>query len=223
VGPRGSQSQDPPLQKSQGRATRRDKAVDFISALVETPLRAYDGRASQRASVRLTNCHLETWLYYVFIEMIALGFVLASIEAFVNGRPWFISLICLVCGLICFLAGIKWPKIKLLVGARVASSVDRIAHDSRYRSGLILLLMGCVAILYRHSLRSDLDTYAMPRSITDKQAKDLRDYLSQREAHAITVKVNPVGERPANTQENCLVLLSVRIGTQRSVPPTVPR
>jgi hypothetical protein len=43
-----------------------------------------------------------------------------------------------------------------------------------------------------NSLRSDIDTYVIPRTITKSQADDLREYLSHRDKYAVTVKVNPV-------------------------------
>lgn len=43
-----------------------------------------------------------------------------------------------------------------------------------------------------NALRTDIDTYVMPRSVTQKQADDLREYLSHHDKYALTVKVNPL-------------------------------
>ena len=43
-----------------------------------------------------------------------------------------------------------------------------------------------------NALRSDIDTYILPRTITQKQAEDLREYLSHHDKYAVTVKVNPL-------------------------------
>ena len=55
---------------------------------------------------------------YVFLEMIALGFALGSVDSLMSGKPWYVTTGSLVLGIACFLAGIKWAKIKqkLLVG-----------------------------------------------------------------------------------------------------------
>jgi hypothetical protein len=42
------------------------------------------------------------------------------------------------------------------------------------------------------AIRNDIDTYVLPRTITQKQADDLREYLSRHEKYAMTVKVNPL-------------------------------
>jgi hypothetical protein len=45
---------------------------------------------------------------------------------------------------------------------------------------------------YVHSLRNDLDTYGMPRTVTEKQSAVLHGCLSHHQPYAATVKVNPL-------------------------------
>jgi hypothetical protein len=54
--------------------------------------------------------------------------------------------------------------------------------------------MALTAVFYVRRLRSDLDTYVMPRVVTAKQADELRDFLSLHAACSVTVKVNPLDE-----------------------------
>jgi hypothetical protein len=131
---------------------------------------------------------------YVFIEMIALGFVLYAIEeAFKEHPSWIKVGIAVVLGILFFLVGVNWAKLKGRINFTWLRRIESVASDYRYRYGLGLLLIavGSVyTVVSLHSLRSDFDTYVMPRTITQKQADDLREYLSHHEAHAVTVKVN---------------------------------
>lgn len=105
---------------------------------------------------------------YVFIEMIALGFVLVAITA-------------LVLAIVFFLVGIKWTSLKSRIWPTWAERIDRAAGDYRFRYGLPLLLVGAAGIYtisYLQSLRNDLDMYVMPRVVTEKQAAALRTALS---------------------------------------------
>lgn len=129
---------------------------------------------------------------YNFLEMIALAFVFGAVDTLVANRPWFIWAGCFALAFLFFLAGIKWPHIKNKIGIPFSTRLERVANDSRYRAGLALLLIGCVGIygiLYVHSLRRDLDTYAMPRTVTPKQSEILREHLSP-EPHAVTIQYN---------------------------------
>jgi hypothetical protein len=48
---------------------------------------------------------------YVFLEMVALGFVLDAVDAFMRGDPWWKWVGATVIGLIFFVGGLKWPSI----------------------------------------------------------------------------------------------------------------
>jgi hypothetical protein len=128
-----------------------------------------------------------------FLDYVALACIFGCVEAVISNRLWAAGG-AFVAAILFHIVGIKWPKVKIKVGRRFSSGIDRLAHDSRYRSILTMLLIGCIGlyVLFTlHSLRRDLDTYATPRSITERQARDLRDYLSRHESHPITVRANP--------------------------------
>jgi hypothetical protein len=85
--------------------------------------------------------------------------------------------------LVFFLTIISWNEIKLR------------AFNSRYRTFAAIFIFPSFAtysITYMNALRSDIDTYVIPRTITQKQADDLREYLSHHDKYAVTVKVNPL-------------------------------
>jgi hypothetical protein len=93
------------------------------------------------------------------------------------------------------IAGVVWPRVKATLRVRYSkfvSRVEQIAGDYRYRTGAVFLLLGyftASAGMYMHSLRSDIDMYITPRSITQTQSEKLRDYLSKYEANAVSVRV----------------------------------
>ena len=49
---------------------------------------------------------------YVFLEMVALGFVFAAIDTAVAGKRLLLSIALFGCAVIFFFAGIKWPTLK---------------------------------------------------------------------------------------------------------------
>ncbi len=133
---------------------------------------------------------------FAVFELFALAFAFEGAARLLDGK-YAVGLLAVAVSIFFFIAGLKWPYIKLKTGSRFAFAIDRLANDSRYRLAAILLVgfyIGISSLLYVHSLRRDLDWYVMPRSISEKQADDLREYLSHREAHAVTVKVNSLDQ-----------------------------
>jgi hypothetical protein len=133
----------------------------------------------------------------IFLDVVASPFVIAAVQALISGRPWYVWTGYAAAGLSIGLLGFYWVRIRQRTRARLMLAIDRVAASQRFRRGCVmvaLVLIGSYLIIYLHSLRSDLDTYVMPRVVTDRQARDLRDYLSHHEAHALTVKVNPLDE-----------------------------
>lgn len=130
---------------------------------------------------------------FVLCEGIALFCATQAMQRMLDGRPLFEIVIAWVLCVSFFIIGIKWSKIKLKITPRLASHVNRIATDPRYWMTAIMLVFFYFAIsgiIYLRSLRNDLDTYVMPRTVTTEQADQLREYLSGYEAHAVTVKIN---------------------------------
>jgi hypothetical protein len=127
-----------------------------------------------------------------FLDIFALGCGLEACAALFNGKSlWLVA--GGVAGAVGFhLLGTKWPVIKLRLWPRLASGIEAIASNRSYRFGALALVVGYFAfagLLYIHDLRSDLNAYAMPRTITEKQANRLRDYLSRYPVYAVTVRV----------------------------------
>jgi len=130
---------------------------------------------------------------YVFIEMIALGFVLYSIEEAFKDKPsWAKFAIALALGLIFFILGVKWTTLKTKIHFSLAGRIDRLANDYRYRYGLALFLIGIFStyvLISINSLRRDFDTRFGQRKISKQEVERLRDYLSRHESSAITIRV----------------------------------
>jgi hypothetical protein len=110
-----------------------------------------------------------------------------GIIAFIEGRYWLgTTSSCVAIAL--YTARHYWTQVKLRVGHRFAAYLDRVANDSRYRWGAVILLMLYPVIsgsLYVVNLRHDLDMYVMPRAVTSEQAKVLQEYLSRFEPQRV--------------------------------------
>ncbi len=76
-------------------------------------------------------------------------------------------------------AGVQWPNIKAKLSRRIqnfGSGIEHIASDYRYRTGAILTVLLGIAIAlssFLQSLRKDVDTYLIPRTLTEAQSKEL--------------------------------------------------
>jgi hypothetical protein len=74
---------------------------------------------------------------------------------------------------------------------------DRVSKRP-IRTPLFVFASALISIFIGHTISQVVTTqvavtkYVLPRGVTEKQANDLRDYLSRREAHSVTVKVNPL-------------------------------
>jgi hypothetical protein len=132
-----------------------------------------------------------------FLDIYALGFGLEACGALFLGKSWGWVALGVVGSVFFHLLGTKWSAIKSRLWPGLGLAIERIANDRRYRIASYVLVVGYFIVsglIYVHTLRSDLDTYVMPRSIADKQANDLRAYLSHHEPHSVTVKFNSLDE-----------------------------
>jgi hypothetical protein len=123
------------------------------------------------------------------------------------GKSFALGISAIIVAILLFVAGINLPSSHLFSGSLIAvavlvflttiiswSEIKRRAYNPKYRRAVITFIIisfGVYVITYMTSLRSDIDTYVIPRTISQKQADDLRDYLSQHEPHSVTVKVIP--------------------------------
>jgi len=126
------------------------------------------------------------------LDYIALAFMFCLVEALMSREPW-VAVGALVTAVMVHVVGVKWPKIKLRTPPHYTFWLDRVASDHRYRRALILLLLSCgvmYEMAYVHSLRNDLNTYGMPRTVTEKQSAVLRRCLSHHQPYVATVKVS---------------------------------
>lgn len=150
---------------------------------------------------------------YLFLEMIALGFVLAAVDTGVNGKPLQVWGSCLVAGLVFFVLGVKWAAIRQSISLQLVQIIESIAHftplivlgacayvaitrsDTTYRFGALGFATGYIVIgstLYVRRIRRDLDRYAMPRRLTDTQRSRLRSKLTAGAGRAIRIHVDPL-------------------------------
>jgi hypothetical protein len=140
---------------------------------------------------------------YLFFEMLALAFLFAAVDALIGSKPWYISAGSLALAVLFYLTGLKWPIVRSTIGSRLLFSVFlasvvllslSVLRWPSIKPGFVKVLGGCIAaycILYVRSLRGDIQMYVMPRTITNRRAEELREYLSGRGPHTLTVKVSP--------------------------------
>lgn len=88
---------------------------------------------------------------YIFLEMIALGFALEAVTSFMHGDIWWKWTGALALGVLFLLAGVKWLQIKMTIGQRLASSLERIASDRLYRRTIYSVIV--IAFLVSFSFR----------------------------------------------------------------------
>jgi hypothetical protein len=179
---------------------------------------------------------------YIFLEMIALGFVLTAVDSFVNGNPLTVWGGCFVGGFVFFLAGIYWPKISSVLGERLIEITEwlagygavlvlgvalyiAIAHPE-YRKNAIGFATACILVwccIYVQTLRRDMDRYAMPRWLSTRQKRKMRATLIREQRHLITVHVDPNDtEARAYADHFYRFFLSIGWGSQINLAPPYP-
>lgn len=130
---------------------------------------------------------------FLLCESTTAALVFVAVTRLIAGKSLGASLGLFVLAIFFAVAGVMWPTAKTKLGAkfsRVSSGIERLAAGYRFRTVCIIAvtLTAAVALsLYLHSLRETLNTYVMPRVVTQEQAARLRKFLS---AHPSNVKVN---------------------------------
>jgi hypothetical protein len=83
--------------------------------------------------------------------------------------------------LVLIIIGLIWRRFAGAKRPGWAIAIDSIFTKQRIGRGLIALMAVCIIIIEIgriDRLRADIDTYLMPRIVTDKQVKDLCEYLA---------------------------------------------
>jgi hypothetical protein len=80
--------------------------------------------------------------------------------------------------------GTKWSVVTENLGSRAASILQ-------WTIKIISALIVVYIVFFVFELRSDLDAYAMPRHLTEKQVRKLRESLSHFGPHDIIIKFRP--------------------------------
>lgn len=111
------------------------------------------------------------------------GLFVTGLYFIVVDHPWW-GLFYLVSGLGGMLAMIRDLLTPQINKVPIRTPLKVLASAS-----FIILLVQMVSVIF--GVRSDLDAYVTPRTITAKQADDLREYFSHHEPCVISVKVVP--------------------------------
>jgi hypothetical protein len=116
---------------------------------------------------------------FILCEWTAGAWVFGAVESLREGKPIWLVLLFVVLAIFFAVFGVTWPTFKLKLGSKFSqfiSTVERISSDYRYRTvGKVLLAVAVALILtsYLRSLRDDVDTYLVPRTLTKAQSEEL--------------------------------------------------
>lgn len=127
-----------------------------------------------------------------FLHAVTWAFVFAFADSIVLSY-WIRAGASLVVAVSSHALAVKWPSMKK-THLPVAGALEKIARRRRWWETGVVLVIGYfifTGYTYVHSLRDELDTYVLPRTITQEQSDALRDYLSLYESYSVTVKANP--------------------------------
>lgn len=152
---------------------------------------------------------------YVFLEMIALGFVLYAVEeGFNSSASWTKVSIAVILASLIYLLAINWTRLKQKLWPSLVKQIDLVTSDYRFRYGVPLLLLGGAAvwgISYLHSLRLDLDMYVTPRVLSTEQATELNKALLAHPSDT-TVKIFTNSTDQESTDYGGQLLNAIRSG-----------
>jgi hypothetical protein len=133
----------------------------------------------------------------VLFETIAFALGWGGVDRLLAGASLLTVALIFLSSMLVSYAGFKWPFIKRKISIGITSAIERGASNYRLRIGIVFLAVLSVLfplLLALHSVRSDLDAYVMPRTVTSKQADKLHDFSLHRELSSVTVKVNVTDE-----------------------------
>src|SRR5579871_1619044 len=139
------------------------------------------------------------------VKAAATGFMVQAVTALVNGKSLWITVGCIVVAIVLYVSWDKWPEIRKHVGPRAVVALPKVGIVALI---IVLGYFGLSALLYITQLRTDLDSYAMPRTLTVKQANDLVNYLSTKESHAVAIGADPLDAEAVQYAANIFAALS---------------
>lgn len=182
----------------------------------------------------------ESTAVYAFFEMFALAFAFSAVENWFSGKSGWSVAICALLSVVLFLLGVRWSRIKELVGEprlldviaryRILIVIAGVAylwltpHAVRIRYAALTfvgLYIVIAVVSFVRRLRSDLDKYVMPRQLSSWQLRKLRASLASRAGHAIKVKVDPFDLEAINYAGSILNAL-VAAGWNATLDTTQP-
>ena len=140
---------------------------------------------------------------FVFLDGLALALMFAAVDWLIAGKPWPIGIGIVILAFILAWIAHNWSVVKPKLGKRLSVLVlkfERVASDYRYRTGslfLIAFFIGSVILYNLHSTRKDIETYVIPRTVSETQAEHLRKFLSANPSDAKVSVLSNVGDTEA--------------------------
>ena len=135
-------------------------------------------------------------------DYLGLGWLLLVPEVlFVSGAALWKMLLAIAFGVLCICVANYWTRIKPRLGPSLVASVTWVANNFWLKRILVLTAFGYLVVVvlsFSLQLRSDLDAYITPRTISEEQEAKLLDYLSKHDPYSVTVRVVPRDQEAAN-------------------------
>ena len=119
---------------------------------------------------------------FAICELYSLPFAFDGVERLRAGESWSRIIASWSIALALMLFGILFPWLRKRLGTKISNWLDRLVHNIRLWFALGFLVGMCtVAVpgLFILKIRSDLDTYVMPRVLTKQQAVELHKLLTE--------------------------------------------
>jgi len=130
----------------------------------------------------------------ICLDYLGLGFLLGAGEIVLTSQtpsfPLWKVTVCIVIGVGLICTAQYWPSVKPKLRPSFVSFITTTASNFWLRFFATIVIAGYFiggGLLYIHRMRSDLDIYVMPRTVTSEQANDLRKYLAQHPPYSVTV------------------------------------
>jgi hypothetical protein len=131
------------------------------------------------------------------LSQFSLAFLSAGAVLLFEGK-YILGPLAILIAILSYIIGYKWPAFKRRFSHSLVSVIDRLANIST--DIIVFLAFGVLTyiVISLHELRSDLNEYVLPRTVTATQSADLLEYLSHHEPHSVTVKVYVSPYIPSN-------------------------
>jgi hypothetical protein len=116
---------------------------------------------------------------FQLLSIFASAFATTGATLLLTGGGYVVGIAALAFAVFLFIVGLKWSSVRRHAGQNFVLMVDKLAQ---YRNTVVLFIVAGFVIYGIHfvyNLRSDINKYVIPRTITSQQSDALQEYSSQ--------------------------------------------